>query len=261
MKFHSPGFSLDTDTPPTLGYLFNIPVVFSVAVVTPHDLSGKVELMSACCSGRFHTSSAPTSGLCSWKCSSVLTDEGNVPTGPISERKEMWGDGWSCHHPVINWQGPLSTHIKVQWLNLDSPNVWPWLYMARIKWITYINNKLNKFNWNYLKKNKNRGRQKERQQGTKQPGVSSLYDDLIPHPILVFWVLAHQDTTGAAWQGAVNCNRQAKVDWQEVGANMRSYWFCSRQWHHAADGEVAPCSAHRALHSRQQEAHIKAERR
>lgn len=32
-------------------YLFNILVVFSVAVVTPHDLSGKVELMSACCSG------------------------------------------------------------------------------------------------------------------------------------------------------------------------------------------------------------------
>lgn len=31
------------------GYLFNIPVVFFVAVATPHDLSRKVELVSACC--------------------------------------------------------------------------------------------------------------------------------------------------------------------------------------------------------------------
>lgn len=34
----------------TPGYLFKIPVVFSVAMVTPRDLSWEVELMSMCCS-------------------------------------------------------------------------------------------------------------------------------------------------------------------------------------------------------------------
>lgn len=38
---------------PPPGYLFNIPVVFSVAMVTQRDLSWEVELMSVCCSKDF----------------------------------------------------------------------------------------------------------------------------------------------------------------------------------------------------------------
>lgn len=38
-------------TPP--GFLFNTLVLFSVAVVTPRDLSWEVELMSVCCSKDF----------------------------------------------------------------------------------------------------------------------------------------------------------------------------------------------------------------
>lgn len=93
----------------------------------------------------------------------------------------------------------------------------------------YRNNKLNQFNLNYLYKN--RGRQKDREPGTKWPGVfaSRLYDELIPHLVLVFFrVWSHPERTGAERQGAASCNRHAKADCREVVANKRSC-FCCRQ--------------------------------
>lgn len=66
------------DSPP--GYHFNIPVVFSVAAVTAHDLSRKVELVSVCCSkDSTHWWSLQLETF------SGLTDEGKVPTGLVSE--------------------------------------------------------------------------------------------------------------------------------------------------------------------------------
>lgn len=67
-------------TPP--GYLFNTPVVFSVTMVTPHDLSWEVELVSVCCSKDFIPAFRPIGGLSAvGNVFSGLTDEGNVPTG------------------------------------------------------------------------------------------------------------------------------------------------------------------------------------
>lgn len=66
-------------------YLFNIPVVFSVAVVTPHDLSRKVEIMSACCLKDFIPVLHPLMVFAVGNVSGGLTDEGNVPTGLVSE--------------------------------------------------------------------------------------------------------------------------------------------------------------------------------
>lgn len=104
-------------TPPD--YLFNIPVVFPIAMVTLRDLYREVELMSACCLKDFipalHSFVIPAVG-------NVVRFDGwgGFLAGPDvwGSGWVPWGDGWSRRLPLlITWQGPLTVRVKFKRLN------------------------------------------------------------------------------------------------------------------------------------------------